>query len=110
MQRVTCWRTKMPLLQKLFLNKTIVPQITHAMKDKLVKFIEEKTFSKPGTIKDDTALFEEGIFDSMGLLGLINFLEDEFKVVTSDVELTDENFRSVNTIMDFISRKRPVAV
>ncbi len=80
------------------------------MKEKLLKYIEEKTFSKPGSIKDETALFEEGIFDSMGLLGLINFLEDEFGVVTSDIELTDENFRSVNTIVDFVNRKRAVAV
>lgn len=80
------------------------------MKEILRKYIEEKTFSKPGSIKDDTALFDEGIFDSMGLLGLINFLEDEFKVVTSDVELTDDNFRSIDTIANFISSKHSVEV
>lgn len=80
------------------------------MKDTLRRFIAEKTYSKPESIMDDTALFEEGIFDSMGLLSLINFLEDEFHVVTSDVELIDDNFRSINTIADFIRRKQSVAV
>ncbi len=80
------------------------------MKDTLRRFIAEKTYSKPESILNDTALFEEGIFDSMGLLSLINFLEDEFHVVTSDVELIDENFRSINTIADFIVRKQSVTV
>ena len=80
------------------------------MKDTLRRFIAEKTYSKPESILNDTALFEEGIFDSMGLLSLINFLEDEFHVVTSAVELIDENFRSINTIADFIVRKQSVTV
>ena len=80
------------------------------MKDTLRRFIAEKTYSKPESIMDDTALFEEGIFDSMGLLSLINYLEDEFHVVTTDVELIDDNFRSINTIVDFIRRKQSVAV
>lgn len=80
------------------------------MKDTLRRFIAEKTYSKPESILDDTALFEEGIFDSMGLLSLINYLEDEFHVVTTDVELIDDNFRSINTIVDFIRKKQSVAV
>ncbi len=80
------------------------------MKDTLRRFIAEKTYSKPESIMDDTALFEEGIFDSMGLLSLINYLEDEFHVVTTDVELIDDNFRSINTIVDFIRKKQSVAV
>ena len=80
------------------------------MKDTLRRFIAEKTYSKPESILNDTALFEEGIFDSMGLLSLINFLEDEFHVVTSDVVLIDDNFRSNNTIADFIVRKQSVTV
>ena len=80
------------------------------MKDTLRRFIAEKTYSKPESIMDDTALFEEGIFDSMGVLSLINYLEDEFHVVTTDVELIDDNFRSINTIVDFIRKKQSVAV
>lgn len=80
------------------------------MKDILRNFIAEKTYMKPEQIDDDTALFEEGIFDSMGLLSLVNFLEDEFQVVTSDVELVDENFRSIDTIAAFMKRKQAVTV
>ena len=43
------------------------------MKDQIRNFIAETTFNDASIIKDDTMIFDEGIFDSMGLLGLINF-------------------------------------
>lgn len=75
------------------------------MKDQVRNFIAETIFSEPSMIKDDTLIFEEGIFDSMGLLGLINFLETEFNITTEDVELQEENFGSVERIVNYIERK-----
>ncbi|MBI9060952.1 MAG: acyl carrier protein [Marinilabiliaceae bacterium] len=79
------------------------------MKDKIRNFIAETTFSEPGTIQDGTLIFDEGIFDSMGLLGLINYLETEFGVVTDDTELQEENFGSVERIATFVERKVAMA-
>ncbi len=79
------------------------------MKEKIRNFIAETTFVDSSTIKDETLIFDEGIFDSMGLLGLINFLESEFGVVTDDTELQEENFGSVERIAAFIDRKVAVA-
>lgn len=75
------------------------------MKDKIRNFIAETTFNDPTIIKDETMIFDEGIFDSMGLLGLINFLESEFNVITDDTELQEENFGSVGRIAAFVERK-----
>jgi acyl carrier protein len=75
------------------------------MEDKIQGFIERITFVEPGTIKPETQLFEQGIFDSMGLLNLISFLEEEFGVTTSDDELNEENFASVNSITRFVQQK-----
>lgn len=79
------------------------------MKDKIRNFIAETTFTEPETIQDATLIFDEGIFDSMGLLGLINFLETEFGVVTDDTELQEENFGSVERIAAFVERKMAMA-
>lgn len=79
------------------------------MKDKIRNFIAETTFSEPETIQDGTLIFDEGIFDSMGLLGLINYLETEFGVVTDDTELQEENFGSVERIATFVERKVAMA-
>ncbi len=79
------------------------------MKDKIRNFIAETTFTDASMINDDTLIFDEGIFDSMGLLGLINFLESEFGVVVDDTELQEENFGSVERIVAFIERKKVAA-
>ncbi|MCU4173902.1 acyl carrier protein [Carboxylicivirga sp. N1Y90] len=79
------------------------------MKEKIRNFIAEATFTDAATIKDDTLIFDEGIFDSMGLLGLINFIESEFGVTTNDSELQEENFGSVERIFTFVSQKTAVA-
>jgi acyl carrier protein len=76
------------------------------MKERIRNFIAESTFNDPEIIKDETMIFDEGIFDSMGLLGLINFLEEEFGVVTDDTELVEENFGNVERISAFVERKK----
>ncbi|WP_430934282.1 acyl carrier protein [Saccharicrinis sp. 156] len=76
------------------------------MKDQIRNFIAETTFNDPSIIKDETLIFDEGIFDSMGLLGLINFLESEFSITTEDSELQEENFGSVERIVAFVERKK----
>ncbi len=79
------------------------------MKEKIRNFIAEITFNDPSIIKDDTMIFDEGIFDSMGLLGLINFIESEFKVLAEDADLQEENFGSVERIATFIANKQTQA-
>ncbi|SMO66444.1 acyl carrier protein [Saccharicrinis carchari] len=76
------------------------------MREEIRKFIAETTFSDPSIIKDETLIFDEGIFDSMGLLGLISFLESEFNVETQDTDLQEENFGSVERIVAFIEKKK----
>ncbi len=75
------------------------------VKEQLKKFIVETSFVPAEKVKDDTLIFVEGIFDSMGFLSLINFIEDNFKIKAADSELLEGNFESVNAIAGFISRK-----
>ena len=75
------------------------------IKDRLHKYIVNETMSDSNTINDDTLLFEQGIFDSIGLLLLIEYIKEEFKVMTSDDELLIENFESINSMAGFITKK-----
>lgn len=77
----------------------------NVVKDQLKKFIVETSFVPAEKVQDDTLIFIEGIFDSMGFLSLINFIEDNFKIKAADSELLEGNFESVNAIAGFISRK-----
>ncbi len=75
------------------------------MKDQLREFICKTTFSNPQQITDRTLLFDEGIFDSMGLLSLITFLEQNFDIKIADSELDVENFGSIDAITSYLERK-----
>ncbi len=59
-------------------------------------------------IKDDSLIFKEGYFDSMGFVVLITYLEENFGIKTSDSDLVEENFESINAITDFIVRKNSI--
>lgn len=75
------------------------------MKKQIREFVCRTTFSDPKKIGDAILLFDEGIFDSMGLLNLISFLEDDFGVIVADSELDAVNFGSINAIASFLERK-----
>jgi acyl carrier protein len=78
---------------------------TIEVKERVKKFIVETSYVPKERVQDDTLIFVDGIFDSMGFLSLINFIEDNFKIKASDNELLEENFESVNAIVNFINRK-----
>ena len=75
------------------------------IKDKIREYILEATFDDVKKITDDTLIFEEGVLDSMGLLFLIEFLQEEFNITTNDDELVVENFQSINNIVAFMEGK-----
>jgi acyl carrier protein len=74
--------------------------------EKLRKFISEITFTEIEKIKENTLLFEEGIFDSLGFLSLISFLNDEFGILVDNTELNEENFESIKAVVEFIAKKK----
>ena len=74
--------------------------------EKLRGFIKEISFSDDDRIKEDTLLFAEGIFDSLGFLSLVSYLSDEFGIDVSNDELSEENFESINAIAAFIEKKK----
>ena len=54
---------------------------------------------------DDASFLEEGIIDSMGIIELVSFVEDQFGVSVADRELVPDNFDSVNKLNAYIQSK-----
>lgn len=75
-------------------------------KEKVQEYILQASYSDNKGIKDDSLIFKEGYFDSMGFVLLITFIEDSFKVKIIDADLLEENFESINAITDFVLRKK----
>ena len=78
------------------------------IKEKVHQFISDQTYADPDNIQNDTLIFKEGYFDSMGFITLITFLEDEFNVKTEDKDFIEENFESVNAIANYVTQKATV--
>jgi acyl carrier protein len=75
------------------------------IKEKVKSYIQKVTYVEKDKIMDNSLIFKEGYFDSMGFITLISFLEEEFGIQTDDADLTEENFESINAITDFVARK-----
>jgi len=74
------------------------------MKKNIRKILKKSmTFQTP--FDDNTMIFENGLIDSMGLIHVIDFIEQEFNIMLSDVDLQVENFASVNAIEKFLEKK-----
>jgi acyl carrier protein len=57
---------------------------------------------------DDDPLLARGIIDSMGVMELIVFLEEEFGVAVGDADITEENLGSLAAIARYVASKQAI--
>ena len=57
-------------------------------------------------VRPDEKWLESGMIDSLGMLDLVHFLEEEFALQVSDEELSPENFESLQAVSAFVRAKR----
>ena len=70
---------------------------------------ENFLYARPDrVVGEEEHLMERGIVDSMGMMELIDFLEERFGVQPADDEITEQNFATLARIASFVSRKRGV--
>lgn len=60
-------------------------------------------------LTDDMSFLEEGILDSMGILEIIMYLEEQFEVTVAEDEMVPENLDSIDNLLAYIERKRQAA-
>ena len=77
-----------------------------SVKQKVRTYVLQAVYVDKEKIKDDSLIFKEGYFDSMGFMVLITYIEEEFGIKTNDADLLEENFESIKAITDFIIRKK----
>jgi acyl carrier protein len=82
------------------------------IRNRLRAFVQENfLYAMPDfQLGDDDRLLEKGVVDSMGVAEMIAFVESEFGVITSDEEVSETNFGTLNAIARFIAAKQPFAV
>lgn len=80
------------------------------VKTALEQFIvEEIMLADSGTrIDPDESLISNGTLDSLGLLRLIAFIEEQFDIEVEDGEVVPDNFQSLNVMDEFLASKTAV--
>jgi acyl carrier protein len=58
-------------------------------------------------LSNETSLMEAGILDSLSLLRLVVFLDEQFKITVDEVDVVPENFDSVNAICAYLRAREP---
>jgi len=76
------------------------------VKQKIKEFILKEICEDLGldiqNIDDDEQLIDEGILDSLEILKLLSFLDEEFNIAIPAEKVNLENFKNLNTICEMI--------
>ena len=67
--------------------------------------IENFLFGDRERFEPDLSFLETGVIDSTGMLELVGFLEDRYKIQIKDEEFVPENLDSLHNIEGFLRRK-----
>lgn len=56
-------------------------------------------------VGDDDSLLERGILDSLGLVKLLTFLEQEYRIVLPDEEVIPDHFETISAIVALVKQR-----
>ena len=62
-----------------------------------------------GSLQNDTSFLDSGIVDSTGMLELIMFLENRYRIKIEPEEILPENLDSIQRVVQFLSKKGATA-
>jgi len=77
--------------------------------EKIKKFILDEVVMDDGfkmeNFEDDEDIISSGLLDSLGLLKLASFIEEEYNIKIHDSDISFDNFRRISLIEKFILSK-----
>ncbi len=73
--------------------------------DKIRKYLVDNSSWGEQELSDTESLIDHDIIDSLLMLGLIGFLETEFKIRISDNDVLPKNFETILRIAELVREK-----
>ena len=58
-----------------------------------------------GDLTDSDSLLDSGIIDSLGVMDLVSYIEQEFELTLSEDDLEADDFASIESIAAFVHRR-----
>lgn len=77
--------------------------------NRLREFVNENfLYMRPDfELKNDASLLGSGIIDSMGVMEMLAFLEDEFGVVVDEADVVEETIGTLDAIATYVMARQP---
>jgi acyl carrier protein len=76
-------------------------------KQKIRAFIVDNFYvPETASLADDTPLIESGIVDSTGVLEVVAFLEETFKITIPDQDMLPANLDTIARMANYVTRMR----
>lgn len=72
----------------------------------LINYIEKELVGEALNLTEESDLLSTGLLDSLSIMRLINYVEEEFDVKIPAEEMVIENFMTVGAIKEYISSKK----
>jgi acyl carrier protein len=70
--------------------------------------IEHFPSARNHALGEDDHLLANGILDSLGVLDLVGYLEQEFRITVSDDDLVPEHFQTLRCLTVFVEERQSV--
>lgn len=58
-------------------------------------------------LNNDDSFLDTGILDSMGILELVSYLDEELSIKVEPDEMVPDNLDSINNLLAYIGKKQP---
>jgi acyl carrier protein len=71
--------------------------------------VENFLFGEEKGLTENSSFIKEGIVDSTGIMQLVSFIQDQYRIAIEDEELVPENLDSIAKVSAFIELKRRLA-
>jgi len=76
-------------------------------KNSLIQFIKDEFVRKRGgEIKEDDDLLSSGLIDSLGILTLVSFMEEQFSIEIPSEDVVYENFNSIESMSRYLTNRK----
>ena len=69
------------------------------------QFIQSELKRDVGAVGEADSLLEAGILDSLGVLRVVGFIEQQYGIAVTDDEMMPENFETLAAIAAFVERR-----
>lgn len=76
------------------------------VRDQVRTFITSNFYvADPAALGDEVSLLDRGVIDSTGVLEVITYIEETFRIKVDQNEMLPENLDSIERIAHYVSRK-----